>query len=256
MYMNGFSQKGWEAGGWLGASYYFGDLNTDYRLSKPGLAGGIVGRNNFNTRVSATFSLNYGRIRASDSDSKNNFEQQRNLSFYSDVFDLGVAMEFNFFNYVHGSNDEWYTPYIFGGFSVFNYNPKTKLDNNVYSLRDYGTEGQFLGEEYGSINMALNVGIGYKWDITEDLSFNVFLGSRLTRTDYLDDVSTQYPLSAQLEGSRGPIAAALSDRSGIEGFATEGKQRGDSNTRDTYHFIGIGLMKYFGQLECPKISKF
>lgn len=254
--MSGFSQKGWEAGGWLGASYYFGDLNNDYRLNKPGLAGGIVARNNFNTRVSTTFSLNYGRIRASDSDSKNTFEIQRNLSFYSDVFDLSVSMDFNFFNYVHGSSDEWYTPYIFGGISILNYNPKTELDGNTFTLRNFGTEGQFPGEEYGSISMAFNIGIGYKWDITEDLSFNVFLGSRLTRTDYLDDVSTTYPLLAQLEGTRGATAVALSDRSGIEGFATEGKQRGDSTTRDSYHFIGIGLMKYFGQLPCPKISNF
>ena len=52
------------------------------------------------------------------------------------------------------------------------------------------------------------------------------------------------------------IAAALSDRSGIEGFATPGRQRGDSTTKDKYVVIGIGIMRYFGFLPCPKISNF
>ena len=46
-----YSQKGYELGGWLGTSYYFGDLNTNLKIVKPGIAGGILARKNFNTRV-------------------------------------------------------------------------------------------------------------------------------------------------------------------------------------------------------------
>lgn len=249
------AQKGWELGAWVGTSYYFGDLNTQFRLNKPGLAGGVVGRYNFNTRVSSNMSLNYGRIRANDEDSTNNFERLRNLSFYSDIFDFTANMEFNFFNYVHGT-EEWYTPYVFGGFSVFTYNPKTELDGETYTLRNFGTEGQFDGEEYGNIHAAFNVGVGLKWDINELYSFNVHIGSRKVFTDYLDDVSTTYADPTTIEVTRGMIAAQLADRSGIDGFATAGRQRGDSKENDSYHFIGISLMRYFGQLECPKISSF
>ena len=34
------AQYGWEAGGWAGVSYYFGDLNTNFRLNRQALAGG------------------------------------------------------------------------------------------------------------------------------------------------------------------------------------------------------------------------
>ncbi|MCB0565537.1 MAG: hypothetical protein KDD01_14285, partial [Phaeodactylibacter sp.] len=58
------AQKGWEAGGWLGASYYFGDLNTNYDLSTPGLAGGIIARYNFNNRLCLRMSANYAKVMA------------------------------------------------------------------------------------------------------------------------------------------------------------------------------------------------
>jgi len=250
-----FGQKGWELGGWLGTSYYFGDLNTEFRLNRPGLAGGAVARYNFNTRICNNLSINYGRIRARDEDSNNSFERMRNLSFYSNVFDISNTLEFNFFNYVHGT-DEWYTPYVLAGFSVFSYSPKTELNGDVYNLRDFTTEGQLVGESYGNIHAAFKVGIGMKWDINEVWSFNVQLGSRKVFTDYLDDVSTTYPDLNTLVLTQGPVAAQLSDRSGIDGFATQGRQRGDSKENDSYHFIGIGLMRYFGNLECPKVSAF
>ena len=45
------AQRGFEAGGWLGVSNYFGDLNTDFALKDPGYSAGIIGRYNFNERT-------------------------------------------------------------------------------------------------------------------------------------------------------------------------------------------------------------
>ena len=149
------AQKGWEVGGWAGVSHYFGDLNTSMNLSKPGVAFGAIGRYNFNTRTCAKVSLNYGFIRADDADSRNNFEVQRNLSFQSHLLDLTAQLEFNFLPYIHGSQDAYYTPYILAGFTIFNYNPTTELDGQRYALRDMGTEGQFLGDEYNIFSTAL-----------------------------------------------------------------------------------------------------
>ncbi|MDX1408722.1 MAG: hypothetical protein R3330_11330, partial [Saprospiraceae bacterium] len=47
-----FGQRGYEVGIWLGGAHYFGDLNTTYRLDRPGLAAGVIGRYNFNSRLS------------------------------------------------------------------------------------------------------------------------------------------------------------------------------------------------------------
>ena len=77
------AQRGWEVGGWIGAANYFGDLNTDYDFSMPGLAGGGIARYNFNERICFKLSANYGKIAASDVNSDNPFEKARNLSFVS-----------------------------------------------------------------------------------------------------------------------------------------------------------------------------
>jgi hypothetical protein len=248
------AQKGWELGGWVGISNYFGDLNTSIRITDPGPAFGAVARYNFNLRTCVKMSLNYGFLHANDANSRNNFEVQRNLSFQSHIFDFSSQLEFNFMPYEHGSVDEYFTPYILAGFSVFHFNPTAELDDQRYSLRDFGTEGQFIGDEYNTISGALLMGGGMKWDINEDLSFNVELGIRKVFTDYVDDVSTTYPNTVQLSGLRGPIAAQLSDRSSVAGIGDEGRQRGNSKDNDMYSFFGISLVKYFGKLDCPTIS--
>ena len=259
LFIVGFSlsanaQKGYELGGWLGTSFYYGDLNNRLSIHKPGLAGGLMARRNFNSRVSATASLNYGRIGGDDADSPNTFEQNRNLSFKSDIFDFSATIDFNFFNYVHGSSSEYYTPYFFGGISLLRYNPKAELNGETFNLRDFGTEGQLQGEEYGSINASLLIGGGWKWDISESWSLNIFASYHNAFTDYLDDVSNTYPDFTTLLSRHGQTAVDLSDRSLIEGIGVAGRQRGNSKNNDSYFFVGIALMKYFGSLECPKIS--
>ena len=46
-------QKGFEAGPWLGAAHYFGDLNTTYQIDKPGAEGSLALRYNVNQRIAA-----------------------------------------------------------------------------------------------------------------------------------------------------------------------------------------------------------
>lgn len=248
-------QKGPEIGAWVGSSFYFGDLNTSYRLGDASFAGGIIGRYNFNERTTIKGSLNYGRIHAEDTDSQNTFENTRNLSFKSHVLDASLQFEFNFLPYVHGSKDEFFTPYIFAGLSVFNFNPKTDLDGVTYTLQNFGTEGQIPGEEYLRLSPAYLIGGGIKWDLSYRWSVNIEIGSRFTFTDYIDDVSGVYPNMQDLAGLRTDIATRLSDRS-LTVIGTEGKQRGNNRNNDAYTFIGISFMRYLGQLECPKISNF
>ena len=254
-----FAQLGWEAGGWIGTSYYFGDLNTSFRLNRPGIAAGLVGRYNFNERLCFKFSANYGNVSAYDSDSNNSFEKARNLSFKSIIVDGTGQFEFNFLPYVHGSRDKFYTPYIFAGLSAFYFNPKAELDGEWIALRPLGTEGQFKGEEYYTIQGAIAYGVGLKLDLSYEWSLNFEISSRRLFTDYLDDVSTVYPDMDDLEALHGPDAVALSDRSIIGEnevrIGQEGRQRGSSNVNDIYVMAGISLVYYFGDIRCPKYSR-
>jgi hypothetical protein len=256
------AQEGWEAGGWLGVSHYFGDLNSNLRLSDPGYAGGLIARYNFNKRVAVKLSGNYGNVGASDADSDNLFQQARNLSFRSVVVDGAAQVEFNFLTYTHGSRDEFFTPYLFAGFNVFYFNPQAEYNGEWVDLRPLGTEGQIRGEEYYTTQLGWVYGMGLKVDLSYRWSLNLELSARRLFTDYLDDVSTVFADKDDLEKLRGDVAVALSDRSlplaGINedgSLSRPGRQRGNSVTNDAYAFLGLGLVYYFGDLKCPDISR-
>lgn len=258
MFLGAQAQMGWEAGGWIGSSFYFGDLNTEFNL-KPALAGGLVGRYNFNNRVCWKFSANYGFVSAHDEDSKNTFQQTRNLHFRSRIFDFTGQLEFNFLPYIHGSKDQFYTPYLFAGFSVFHFEPQADYQGEWVDLRPLGTEGQFKGEEYSTVQGAIAYGVGLKLDLSYEWSLNFELSSRKLFTDYLDDVSTTYTDLDDLQALHGQIAVDLSDPSipspeGIK-LGQTGRQRGNSNNNDLYVFIGVGLVYYFGDIRCPPYSR-
>lgn len=252
------AQRGMEAGFWLGGAHYFGDLNNLYRLNEPGLAGGATARFNFNHRLSVRGQLNYARVRAHDNKSTNAFDLRRNLSFYSNILEFAPAVEINFFKYHHGTKEKGFTPYLYGGYSFFYFNPKTKLDAKTYSLRELGTEGQLVGQEYYTIAGAWLIGGGIKFDLNYRWSINVDLGYRATTTDYLDDVHGVYPDYSELLSARGNIAVLLADRSVPDEsnikMGTEGYQRGDSRDKDTYVTCGVNLIYFFGRLKCPPLS--
>ena len=256
-----FGQQGFEVGGGVGVSYYIGDLNTRFDLTHPGPAATGIVRYNLNDRLSAKFGINYGFIRADDQWSDNAFEKRRNINFKSHIAELCSQFEFNFFPYVHGSRDNYFTPYLFAGLSVFYFNPYAVYgEDKTPNLRDLGTEGQFKGEEYPTIDRALVYGGGLKFDLNEAWSINFELSLRRLFTDYLDDVSTVYPDMDDVQGVRGTfgdIAVLASDPSipDQEGkkFGFEGRQRGNSKDNDSFNFFTVGILYYFGNLKCPKI---
>ncbi|HMP30076.1 MAG TPA: hypothetical protein PKD85_10775, partial [Saprospiraceae bacterium] len=128
----------------------------------------------------------------------------------------------------------------------------------TYALRNFGTEGQEVGNEYLRFNAGLTIGGGIKYDINREISINVEFTVRRLFTDYIDDVSTVYPDPAILSALRAPngdIAQRLSRRALNPDLIRTGTQRGNSKDNDTYTFLGISVMKYFGQIECPKLSK-
>ncbi len=255
--LSSFAQKGWETGAGLGMTHYFGDLNTDNEINAIGIGGKVFARYNFNNRIAWALGLHYGQISGSDENSENNFENLRNLSFRSNVGDITSHFEFNFLPYNHGSRDKFYTPYLFGGFNVYTYNPQAELDGVWHDLRPLGTEGQFIGEEYNTIDMGLTYGGGIKVSLSFEWSIEVELSARYLFTDYLDDVSTSYPDYDDLEGLRGELSVMLADRS-VEvaevPIGETGRQRGNSTDNDFYSFLTVNVVYYFGGITCPGVT--
>ena len=264
------AQQGAEFGGFAGMSHYFGDLNTDFKVNEPNLAFGLIGRYNFNERISVKLAGSVGKVAANDANSNNTFERKRNLNFQSTILDASGQLEFNFLPYFHGSKDEFFTPYLFAGFSVTQFNPQTyycESDPNLpvsqcpgstslIDLRPLGTEGQFQGEEYYTTSGSIAFGAGIKVDINYEWSINVELSGRRMFTDYLDDVSSVYPDINDLENFRGDLSVALSDRSlpQPEKIGEPGRQRGNPQKNDSFAFLTVGVVYYFGDLKCPKGS--
>ena len=256
---SGMAQRGWEIGGQVGTAFYFGDLNTQYRLNKPGLAASLVGRYNINKRVSFTAQASYAYLSADDAESRNDFERARNLNFFSHNFDLSGVVEFNFLSYTHGSYEEPFTPYLLTGFAIARFSPQGELNGQSYDLRDFGTEGQAPGNEYFKITGSWILGMGFKFDVSPTWSVNIEARMNRMFTDYLDDVSTVYPDKNALQSRRGTIAVQLSDPSfdneDFPNIGEAGRQRGDKNDNDVFATIKVGMMYYFGRVRCPAISQ-
>ncbi len=253
------AQGAWEAGGWLGASYYFGDLNTSVSLSKPGIGVGLKGRYLFNPRVSASIGLSYGRVSADDADSENPWERRRNLSFRSSIVDATAMLEFNFFPFIHGSYDNYFTPYLGAGFSTFRFSPMAELDGEWYSLAELGTEGQSGGDTYSKFSGAWVVAFGLKYNLSYYWSINVEVSTHRAFTDYIDDVSTVYASESTVSSTGGELAVSLADRSlpdadGVR-LNQEGRQRGNSRDNDNYNFVGVSLVYWFGGVKCPAVNR-
>ncbi len=260
-----FSQKGFEIGGWLGSSVYFGDLNTSFSLSDPGIAGGVLGRYNFDERISLKGSLNYATISAEDSDSPNSFERERNLDFKSQLIDATAHVEFNFFPYIHGHKELNFTPYLVAGVSLTRFNPQTEFfdvdlqENITVNLQQLGTEGQLPGEEYSRFTPGFSIGGGFKFDLSRDWSINIEVATRRVTSDFLDDVSGVYGDPDAIDGNRGILLGSgtlpsdIADRSELR-IGEEGKQRGNARDNDSYTLVGISIVRYFGSLQCPKPS--
>ncbi len=129
----------------LGAAHYFGDLNTRASIKRPKPSFGAFFRKQFGNYIGVRVSAHYAQVGFSDTYSKNEYQQLRNLSFNSNIWEFAVQGDFNFFKFVPNDPDYQFTPYVTLGVGVFTYDPYAYLDGQKYFLRPLGTEGQTTG---------------------------------------------------------------------------------------------------------------
>ncbi len=240
-----------EVGLMLGGAVYSGDLSPqliNIKFIKPGA--GVFYRYNFDPHWAFKGNLFYGSITANDAESPDLFQKNRNLSFESSIFEFSTQVEFNFFEYEIGDQKRPFSPYIFTGISVFDFNPKTQYNGRWVELQPLGTEGQNLAKAtkkaYSLVQLSVPLGVGIKWNIAQKLCLGFEIGARKTSTDYLDDVSGEYADKKLLQSENGKISADLSDRS-LNKTLEKGRQRGNSSATDWYTFGGITLSMRVGK---------
>lgn len=240
-----------EVGLMVGTSVYSGDLSPQFinvKFLQP--AAGIFYRHNFDHHWALKGGLYYGTLTATDSASSDLFQKNRNLQFESSLLEFSAHIEFNFFEYEIGDRKRPFSPYIFTGLSLFDFNPKAEFNGALIELRPLGTEGQHLAaatkKAYSLIQIAIPLGLGIKWNVGQKLSLGFEVGARKTFTDYLDDVSGEYADKGLLESENGKLAADLSDRS-LNKSLEKGRQRGNSSDSDWYTFGGVTLSFSIGR---------
>ncbi len=230
-----------EVGGFAGISMYAGDLQFDFVEVKEGnLAFGAFARYNFTHRISAKAHFYSGTISGKDQNSEKRISS-RNLHFQSDIQEIGLQGEFNLLPESWNISERM-AIYAFTGISGFRHNPRAVYDEKWVDLQPLGTEGQGMEgepEKYKLHQIAIPLGVGIKVFTNEFANVGLELGMRKTFTDYLDDVSTDYPDLIAL-GEKNPTAAALSYRGNHTNKATRmGKKRGNADHNDWYVFSGV-----------------
>ena len=212
--------------------------------------------------------LSYAWLSGSDAKTDEVFRRDRNLSFRTNLWELGVQLEYSIIpepiNYRSRRRKKFtwrslldINTYVFAGVSGFYFNPKAKDDGEDgtgkwVALRKLGTEGQGLMEgrkKYKRIAMAFPFGVGFKYALTRELGIGLEFGPRYTTTDYIDDVRRSY-VDNKCLASKNPQAARMADRS----IKTEdendplpnvryapGEQRGESKYNDFYMFTVVSV---------------
>jgi Domain of unknown function (DUF6089) len=238
-----------EAGIFLGVGTYKGEISNSLfstKFVKPAV--GILYRRNFNSHWGYRLGITYGAVTADDAESDDDYQVRRNLSFRARILDFHGLFEFNFFPYqlADPSSKTW-TPFLFGGLSVYHFNPQAELDGEWYDLQPLGTEGQGTDaypsrEKYKRTQVAIPFGGGFKFRFSKRFGMTIEAGARRLYTDYLDDVSTTYADKDVLLAEYGEVSVILSDRS-IDGQAAGNtdRQRGNASDRDWYMFTGISF---------------
>jgi hypothetical protein len=258
---NSVVQEG-EFGIGVGAAHYFGDLNTRAKINRLKPTAGIFFRKNFGNYIALRVSANFAKLGYSDVYNKENeVMRRRNLSFNTNVWELGLQGDFNFYRFLPGDDLYRFTPYVTFGAGIFNYDPYAYLGDKKYFLRPLGTEGQGTTDypdrkPYSSMAMSLPIGVGFKYSVNERINLGFEIVHRFTNTDYLDDVSKTYvdPSIFPPNPDGTPSASLLlSDRSYETGapIGSKGVQRGVSTNKDMFatalFYISFNLQSY----KCP-----
>ncbi len=248
-----------EAGLTAGGTSYIGDLQPDKPDTRSfGKSGGAFIRWNYSPIFAVKGSALYASFTASDKYASGS-RRSRNLEAITTIYEIAATGEVNLtkFDILDGHIT---SPYLFAGVAGLYFNPQAKTGNGIVDLQPLGTEGQFLegGKPYSRFALAIPAGIGFKLSATKRINLGFELGLRYAFTDYLDDVSGNYPNLEEL-AKQSEVAAALSYR--MPAYFNQklenpqGQPRGNKNKHDLYYYGGVTISYNLASKEKMEFNK-
>ncbi|MDA8589071.1 DUF6089 family protein [Flavobacteriaceae bacterium] len=219
--MHIFSQDN-EIGIFAGGSNYIGDVGPTTYISpfsynaSTNYVGGIIFRKNFNERISARAKLNYSKIGSSDNWPQSvDYRKERGKYFKNRIVEVGLGIDFNFFEFDVYESSLQMTPYISTGISFFEYDP-LKYDKSESMATQYGDAS----------SISIPITLGYKIKPLKDFIIAFEITANHSFTDNLD-------------GSRPE-----------KKFLISTDYFGSTLSKDWYVFSGISITYLFGKKNC------
>jgi hypothetical protein len=207
-----WSQQTADLGVQLSAATYWGDIEkVDYSKSVTPMAG-ILGRWNFNKRLSIRGQLLTGNLKANGFFSDANIAQSgtrnpteeyardttQRFNFNRSIQSVEALLEFNFFNYKMGNlKKERFTPFVsLGVGSVYSRAPRvgTFMLSPMETAPGSGLYTPYLDAEgrktnnTDALSFIIPVGMGVKFNITKNLGGIVEVIVRKTFVDNIDNL--------------------------------------------------------------------
>lgn len=260
----------------FGASNFLGELGganqigtnfvRDFEFSMTRPSAQLGYRYKFRKRWAVKTSFYWMLVSGADRLTKEQYRENRNLSFRSNIFEVSGQAEYFFtkeqvgrhykIKNSKGMKNFELQGYLFLGFGGFFYNPKARYNDKWVALKPLSTEGQGLpggAKPYKRVSFCVPYGIGFKNALSPEWTIGFEAGVRKTFTDYIDDVSGVYYDNNALLAAKGQMAADLADPSlfdmpggninqviyGTNRQSGAGQQRGDRKDLDSYMFVHL-----------------
>lgn len=274
--------------GWsINAMNYVGELDPGPGFFSPGVKFtreniGLSFTKRVAPRISFRGNISRGVIQGDDFENASWSEKDihrkiRNLSFKNTIWELKADAIVDFFqNRSNPLKRLDFIPYMFLGIAYYHHNPKARAPESVGGNWVELQPLQLEGKSYSLHQLAVPVGIGFRYKLNKRWDVAFEMGWRFTFTDYLDDASNSYKGKEHFGNNQ--LAIAMNDRSmeglndnsemenwvaenqgynsfndylTINGYGRAGDQRGDPKRKDVYIVTGF----HFTYIIFPKVIK-
>lgn len=251
-----------------GASGYMGDLNPENPMAFNDWSAAASVKYNINHTWGVRALFTHANTFAQDAGSRVAQRQERNLSFFGSVQEAALLVDFNFFKWLPQRGRIVYTPYIFAGVGGIHFDPQWYLRSTggreAVKLRTLRTEYALdpnTGSDdgpYSPYALTVPVGAGFRYNLRGPWSIGVELTYRHTFTDYLDDVSGNYPQQNLPPVLAGSITfsdwhyLAFGRTATSASVPAPGTQRGDGRRYDSFMTISVTVSYTIFRGGCPE----
>lgn len=245
------SQWLWDYGVSIGTANYFGDIGgkdksrqnflSDVQFAQTRYNIGAFARYKWRPKISLKIALDLVRVQGDDALTSNPGRKYRNFNFRNNIIDLGLTGEYFFYeNNDIGKTYKYkngFRAYVFAGVGGFLSNPKTLYQGDVVALRPYASEGV----KYKAMNLNIPMGVGFYFTFNKMHRVGFEINYRKTFTDYIDDISGNYPAKPADVFEQGLILrrtslplSVIEENPGAAYSHDWGEKRGGSDRKDAY----------------------